>query len=390
LDGKITRFVHQDGQWKKGRSFSVPVTGFTRLVSNGEVVIGDMQSSTVPPELFSFDPNEAKVRVLQKLNPQFSQLALATVKNVSWQTSTGRKVDGTLLLPPDFVQGREYPLVIQTKPYSGNWFVCDQGPGHFPSFIPQPLASAGIAYLGYYYPDIHDGKGLEAYYPKGFPGGVAEAAFETDVYDSAVETLAHEGFIDPHRVGIIGFSRSGWYTMFALMNGKTRYKAATAVDNVNYSFSEFALEPLIGLSSQTTSSIYGGPPSGPTLKNWLDYSISFNLEKIHTPLLMEEMGYGTSFDKRFAPPIFVAMPFEVFGGLSQLHKPVEFYYYPNEEHQPDHPQARLANMQRNLDWYRFWLQGYERPNPEDPNQYKRWEELRTLQERDNANSRLSH
>jgi hypothetical protein len=58
------------------------------------------------------------------------------------------------------------------------------------------------------------------------------------------------------------------------------------------------------------------------------------------------------------------------------------YYYPNEQHQPDHPQARLANLQRNLDWYRFWLQGYERPNPEDPDQYKRWEHLRELRDAD--------
>jgi hypothetical protein len=36
------------------------------------------------------------------------------------------------------------------------------------------------------------------------------------------------------------------------------------------------------------------------------------------------------------------------------------------------PQARLASVQRNLDWYRFWPQSYERPNPEDPDQYVRW------------------
>jgi hypothetical protein len=37
-------------------------------------------------------------------------------------------------------------------------------------------------------------------------------------------------------------------------------------------------------------------------------------------------------------------------------------------------------MQRNVDWYRFWLQGYERPNPEDPTQYLRWEKMRVIQD----------
>jgi hypothetical protein len=131
--------------------------------------------------------------------------------------------------------------------------------------------------------------------------------------------------------------------------------------------------------------MYGGPPFGSTLKNWLDYSVSFNLDKFHTPLLMEQMGYGRQYSNVHEPPDTLALSFEVFVGLNRLNKPVELYYYPNEEHQMDHPQARLATLQRNLDWYRFWLQGYERPQPEDPDQYVRWRQLRTLQLRDDVN-----
>lgn len=389
LDGKVSQFIHQGDHWIEDHSFVLPIQGFGRLASNGSSIVGDMQSATNPPALFVYHLGDSTIHVLQELNPQFDGLALAQTKDVTWKTSAGLDVRGTLFLPPNYEPGKRYPLVIQTKPYSGNWFMCDQGPGHFPSFIPQPLANAGIAYLGFYFPDDHSGKGLESYFPKGYPGGIAEAAFQSDVYDTAVESLAAEGFVDPNKVGIIGFSRSGWYTEFALMFGKTHYKAATAVDNVNYSFTEFSLDALIGLDPQLDISMYGGPPSGTTLKNWIDYSISFNVDKIHTPLLMEEMGYGNQFDKRYSPPIFVTSTFETFTGLTLLHKPVELYYYPNEEHEPDHPQARLANLQRNLDWYRFWLQGYERPNPEDPDQYKRWEGLRTLQETDNANATVS-
>jgi hypothetical protein len=98
---------------------------------------------------------------------------------------------------------------------------------------------------------------------------------------------------------------------------------------------------------------------------------------------MEEMGNGAQYSDINAPPIGLAASFEVFTGLNRLNRPVELYYYPNESHTPDHPQARLATLQRNLDWYRFWLQGYERPNPEDPGQYKRWEHLRELQNAEN-------
>src|SRR5258706_16349968 len=97
---------------------------------------------------------------------------------------------------------------------------------------------------------------------------------------------------------------------------------------------------------------------------------------------MEQMGNGIPYDKVDTPPPGLAGSFEVFAGLNRLNKPVELYYYPNEGHEPEHPQARLATLQRNLDWYRFWLQGYERPNPEDPQQYVRWRELRALHDQD--------
>lgn len=379
-DNILRRFVQKDGGWKPEKTVTIPVSGDSTFVSNGSFVVGDMESPITPPTLFSYKLGDSTVKVFAKLNPQFDRLALANTETIDWQTATGLPVRGTLFLPPNGVKGERYPLVIQTKPY-GNWFVCDQGPGHFPSFIPQPLASAGIAYLGFYFPDNHDGKALADYYPKGYPGGIAEAALQTQVYDSAVKTLADRGLVDKNNVGIIGFSRSGWYTEFALVHGETRYRAASVTDNVSYSFFEHSIGPIVGDSSKGTSAMYGGPPYGTTLKNWLDYSISFNLEKIHTPLLMEGLGKGELFDRPLSPPFALTQALEVFTGLTELHKPVELYYYPTEKHEPDHPQARLANLQRNLDWFRFWLQGYERPDPKDPNQYVRWRELRKLQNR---------
>jgi hypothetical protein len=226
------------------------------------------------------------------------------------------------------------------------------------------------------------------YYPKGYPGyqgggGVAEAAFAMDLWESALKVLDEQGLIDSSRVGIIGFSRTGWYAEYILAHSKVHYRAATVADNVQYSLGEYWMNP--GWM-KTIDLTYGGPPYGTTLKNWLDYSVSFNLDKIHTPLLMEQMGYGTPYDKVDAPPLSLALSFEVFSGLNRLNKPVELYYYPNESHEPDHPQARLATLQRNLDWYRFWLQGYDRPNPEDPQQYVRWHKLRELQQDDEMKS----
>jgi dipeptidyl aminopeptidase/acylaminoacyl peptidase len=215
--------------------------------------------------------------------------------------------------------------------------------------------------------------------PKGYPGHIGEAVQQMDIWNSAVQALSDRGLVDRDKVGIIGFSRTGWYVEYMVTHSPFRYAAATATDNTSYSLSEYWLSPGI---EPDIEAMYDGPPYGRTIQNWLDYSISYNLEKIHTPLLLEEMGYGVRDDSPDSTPNDLAIAFEIFKGLNRLGKPVELYYYPDENHQPDHPKARLSTLQRNVDWYRFWLQGYEDPSPGKRGQYANWLHLRELQRAD--------
>ena len=59
-----------------------------------------------------------------------------------------------------------------------------------------------------------------------------------------------------------------------------------------------------------------------------------------------------------------------------MNKPVEFVILDNSEHVVTNPAVRLAAQGGNVDWYRFWLQGYEDPDSSKAAQYRRWEEMR--------------
>ena len=63
--------------------------------------------------------------------------------------------------------------------------------------------------------------------------------------------------------------------------------------------------------------------------------------------------------------------------IDMLGKQVELYNYPRGAHPLDTPIERLMSLQRNVDWFRFWMQGYDRPDPEDPEQYARWRAMRS-------------
>ncbi len=43
-----------------------------------------------------------------------------------------------------------------------------------------------------------------------------------------------------------------------------------------------------------------------------------------------------------------------------------------------------ASQGGSVDWFRFWLQDYEDPDPAKKEQYVRWRELRKLQEKNEA------
>lgn len=369
---------NDSGEWKRFGETHIPFSGlapYSPMATDGVHTITEYQDASTAPQIAGFDMASGRKWVVAKLNPQVDFLILPKTEPITWTTSTGFEAKGLLLLPPDYDPKRRYPLVIENGSilYSGE-FVCDSGVTHVPSFTRGILADSGIIYLMRYWPGIDDWE--TNYYPKGYPGNVAEAAFKQDLVESAVKLLEERRMIDVTKVGLVGFSRGGWYVEYMLTHSPISFAAASATDNVLYSTGEYWFQNNEKIA-RTQEGMYGGPPYGPSLKNWLDYSISFNLDKIHTPLLMEVMGYGKEYDNPDQPPDNVAVHNEIFVGLKRLDKAVEYYYYPNEQHEPEHPQARVASLQRNVDWFRFWLQGYERSHPDDPNQYRRWKVLQT-------------
>jgi hypothetical protein len=54
----------------------------------------------------------------------------------------------------------------------------------------------------------------------------------------------------------------------------------------------------------------------------------------------------------------------------------DMYVFPYETHIKYQPQHKLAVYERNVDWFRFWLQGYEDPSQKKAGQYRIWREMK--------------
>ena len=72
------------------------------------------ESMNTPPRIFAIDLPTSRKSLLIDLNPQFQNLALARVEEITWKDSRGNEVKGGLYWPPDYVAGKKYPLILQT------------------------------------------------------------------------------------------------------------------------------------------------------------------------------------------------------------------------------------------------------------------------------------
>jgi len=72
---------------------------------------------------------------------------------------------------------------------------------------------------------------------------------------------------------------------------------------------------------------------------------------------------------------------EWFAALTRLNKPVDMVYIQDGQHVLQKPWDQMVSQQGNVDWFCFWLKGDEDPAPSKTEQYARWRELRTLQQK---------
>jgi len=312
-----------------------------------------------PPKIVATNRATQERTLVRDLNPEFKHLTIGTVESVLFRASDGHEVKAGIFFPPNFSVGRKYPLVIQTHGWKSKEFYIT---GPFESaFAARPLAARGILVIQ-----------LDEDYSRLQTAG--EVPYEAASYVGAIDYLLSRNLIDGKRIGVIGFSRTGLAVEYALIDSKYHFTAATLADTSDLGYFRYLafLNTNYG-NSADNERINGGPPFGEGLRSWLNVSPDFNLDKIETPVRIEAYRPGSLF-----------FCWEWFTGLSRLGKPVELIYMPDADHGLVKPWNRLVSQQGNVDWFDFWLNGHEDPDPAKREQYQRWRELRKLQQAQDA------
>ncbi len=297
-------------------------------------------------------------RVIWDPNPQLKGIELGQASLYKWKDKEGRDWKGGLFKPSNYELGRHYPLVIQTHHFLGE--SAFEPSGVFPTaFAARALAAAGMVVL-----QVQDLRCTTT--------TIGEGPCAVSGYESGASQLVSDGLVDADKIGIIGFSRTCFYVMQTLTFGSLHLKAASITDGVMASYLEYIIFESV---RKPFDSMIGAPPFGDGLQQWLKRSPSFNLDKITAPLLVNAGGPDNL--------LYMAGPYE---GLRSLQKPVDLIVLNTDEHVLTNPAVRMASQGGTVDWFRFWLQDYEDPDPGKVGQYKRWRELARMQQENEKKS----
>jgi dipeptidyl aminopeptidase/acylaminoacyl peptidase len=288
-------------------------------------------------DLFILDGNSGDSHQITHINSElFAQLNLTAPETIWYKSFDGRSIEAWAQLPPDFQQGRKYPMILDIHggPHSAYGYTFDH------EF--QWMAGKGYVVL---YPNPRGSTS----YGQEF-GNIIQYRYPGDDFKdlmAGVDELIKRGWVDPERLGVTGGSGGGVLTNWTV--GHTdRFKAAAS----QRSISDWA-GWWYGADIIVPAWFRGAPWESEA--DFKERSPITYVTKITTPLMLIE---GES-DFR-TPPAYGGE--EMFRALKYLHKTAVMVRFPGETHELSRsgkPVHRVERLQHIVAWFDKYTQGQD-------------------------------
>jgi len=328
--GAVRRVSEPDGLLANGFSLSPDARRVAFTAGAGDGLV----------EVFVSPTGDFAPRRLTDSSAQVAGLELGTRELVSWKSRDGAVIEGVLVKPAGFDPAKKHPLLC----------IIHGGP----TGIDRPSVSD----LRYYPSDLWAARGaviLKVNY-RGSAGygerfrtlnygnlGVGDA---WDVL-SGIDHLVAQGFVDPQRLGCMGWSQGGYISAY-LTTSSDRFKAISigaGISNWATYYYNTDITPF------TVQYLGKDPAADPAV--YLKTSPMTHVMKARTPTLIQ---HGEN-DRRVPIP----NAYELRQGLEDRGVPVEMVVYKGFGHGITKPKAMRAVMRHNLDWFGHYLWGDPRP-----------------------------
>ena len=260
-----------------------------------------------------------------------NELKLAEVRNVSFPSADGTEVEGFIFTPPDYRKGRRYPTILRI--HGGPVSQYDFG------FNAEAQLFAANGYVVV----ISNPRGSSGY-GQDFSAALFANWGVPDFEDvmAAVDYAIEEGYSDPDRLGVGGWSYGGILTNYVITKSDRFEGAITGASEVNYAANyghdhyQYYWENELGLPWESK-------------ETWEKISPWEDVDKIVTPTLV--MGGKEDWN------VPVQNSEQLYQALKRRGVDTQLVVYPDEDHGIDRPSFRKDRWERYLDWYGRTVRG---------------------------------
>lgn len=284
-----------------------------------------------------------KPRVLTRMTDQVGEFVLGTREVIAWKSKDGTEIEGVLIKPADFDPAKKYALLC----------VIHGGP----TGVDRPALLSGDS--RYYPSDIWAARGallLKVNY-RGSAGYGAKFRILNyrnlgvgDAWDvlSGVEHLVKKGWVDPARMGCMGWSQGGYISAFLTTSSRAFKAISVGAGISNWATYYYNTD----ITPFTINYLGDDPADDPAI--YAKTSPMTSIKKAATPTLIQ---HG-EFDKRVPIP----NAYELRQGLEDRGVPVEMVVYKGYGHGITKPKSMRAVMEHNLAWFNHYIFGDPKPD----------------------------
>ncbi len=285
----------------------------------------------MPTEVFLWDGDDH--RRLTRSNELLSSVTFGETRNVTFPSRDGTDIEGFITLPPDYQRGRRYPTLLRIHggPVSQFDF----------SFGAQAQLFAAHGYVV-----VRANPRGSSGYGQAFSHAIWADWGNKDFEDvlAGVDYAIEEGYADPDRLGVGGWSYGGILTNYVITQSE-RFKGAITgasevlyISNYGHDHYQHQWETELGLPWESR-------------ETWERISPFNKVTAVTTPTLV--MGGAEDWN------VPVNNSEQLYQALKRLGIDTQLVVYPGEAHGIERPSFIRDRLERYLAWYDRTVRGEE-------------------------------
>lgn len=338
---RLARYTRDGATWKRTGIEGENATNIfdIEVSKDGRTIVYNSSTASRPGQWFRASLGENTLGApiaLTELNPSIQKKPAAKSEVARWKGAGDEEVEGILYYPQGYVAGKKYALVVMIHggPLGADMDFWDEDYAY-----PINLYTQRGAFV--LQPNYHGSDNYGLAWAESIGGGKYYDLEVPDI-EKGVEALIARGFVDPERMGVLGWSNGAILTI-ALTVHSTRYKVASAGAGDVEQTSDWAYADF---GAAFDNYYFGAAPyEDPEL--YIRKSPLYQFSKVRTPTIIFS---GT--DDRAVGHV---QAWEHFRALEQLGLAnTRFIVLPGEPHGP----RKLSHRRRKLEEEQAWFDKY--------------------------------